>query len=216
MARILMSLASGVLLTGCSFFGIRSGYEQPPYELLATLGDGVEIRRYGPRLAAETEVESTDAGEARNQAFRVLAAYIFGENRAREEVAMTAPVEVERASEPIAMTAPVEARAEGGRLVMRFFMPSRWTRETLPEPLDPRVRIVEVPGESVAVLRFSGFRGTEAVRRHEAALLRGLAGSGWRAEGAPSAFFYDPPWTLPFLRRNEVAVPVARVASSSD
>jgi hypothetical protein len=94
-------------------------------------------------------------------------------------------------------------------LTMRFFMPSARSRASLPDPLDPRVRIVELPGETLAVLRFTGGIGTAAVERRRAELLKVVEASGWRAMGAPVSFFYDPPWTVPFLRRNEVAVPVA-------
>jgi hypothetical protein len=76
-------------------------------------------------------------------------------------------------------------------------------------PNDPAVRLVEVPGETMAVLRFTGDRGAAAVAARQAELLRGLAGTAWAPQGEPVAWFYDPPWTLPWLRRNEVAVPVA-------
>ena len=86
---------------------------------------------------------------------------------------------------------------------------SMFLMATLPVPNDPAVRLVEVPGETMAVLRFTGDRGAEAVAARQAELLRGLAGTAWVPRGAPVAWFYDPPWTLPWLRRNEVAVPVA-------
>jgi len=202
----LWSLLTSAFLSGCSTFGIRSGYEQPPYETVARLG-AVEIRRYGPRLAAETTVEGGEERAARNEAFRILAGYIFGGNRTRSAVAMTAPVAVERPAEQIAMTTPVETTAaRGGHLTMRFFLPGRLTLDTAPEPSDPRVRLHVVPGETLAVLRCSGSGNDLAARQAE--LLRALDGSAWRATGEPAAFFYDPPWTIPFLRRTEVAVPV--------
>lgn len=210
MLRRMTALAGSALLSGCSLFGIRSGYEQPAYAVEERLSGRVEIRRYGARLAAETIVESTDERDGQNAAFRILAGYIFGANRAREEVAMTAPVEVAARSEAVAMTAPVETRSDPGSVSMRFFLPSRYTRDSAPVPEDARVRIIEVPGETIAVLRFSGLgrRRTVAARQEE--LLREVSASGWRAEGAPFALFYDPPWTLPFLRRNEAAVRVVR------
>jgi hypothetical protein len=87
-------------------------------------------------------------------------------------------------------------------------MPSKYTIETLPKPNNPAVEIVEVPGETFAVLRFSNSRSAEAVAEKAAELLQSLAGSKWLASGTPVAWFYDPPWTLPFFRRNEVALPV--------
>ena len=105
------AIASSLLLAGCSVFGIRSGYEQPSYEVVEVLPGAVEIRRYGVRLAAETTVSAASSSEARNEAFSILADYIFGENRPAEKIGMTAPVEVEESATEIAMTAPVETAA---------------------------------------------------------------------------------------------------------
>ena len=209
MIRGFLALLGSAALAGCSVFGIRSGYEQPPYEVIADLDGGLEIRSYGPRLAAETTVRGEDRDRAQSEAFGVLAGFIFGGNRENKEVAMTAPVEVEAASAKIAMTVPVETEAAGGELAMRFFMPARFARETLPEPVDPRVRIVEVPGETLAVVRFSGLGRSSTLAAKRTELLEALASSSWRAEAEPKALFYDPPWTLPFLRRNELAVAVS-------
>jgi len=211
MLRWTVVLSATVLLTGCTVFGIRSGSEQPSYEVVAELGEAVEVRRYGPRLAAEVEVEAEDEDEARNAAFRALAGYIFGGNRTQQEIAMTAPVEVagESEGEKIAMTVPVETTSgDSGRLTMRFFLPSGLTEATAPEPEDPRVRILTVPGQTLAVRRFTGRRGAGEVDSQEIALRKVLNATSWRPEGEPVAFFYDPPWTIPFLRRNEVALPV--------
>ena len=186
--------------------GIRSGTEEPAYEVVDRLGPDVEVRRYGPRLAAETTVADADDWQARSAAFKLLAGFIFGGNRPRANIAMTAPVAV--APQKIAMTVPVGTARGPGGLTMRFFMPAQYTRATLPEPSDARVRIVEVPEETVAVLRFTGSTGEEAVARHEAELTALLARSDWQSAGPAVALFYDPPWTLPFRRRNEVAVPV--------
>lgn len=201
-------LASALVLGGCSVVGIR-GEEQPAYSVADALGDGAEIRRYPPRLAAETVVDAADEGAARSEAFRALAGFIFGGNREQQRVAMTAPVEVARPVE-IGMTAPVETATSDGQLRMRFFMPATFTSATLPVPTDARVAIVELPAETLAVLRFSGSTGREAVAVRETLLRDRLAGTGWQVTGPAVALFYDPPWTIPFLRRNEVAIPVAR------
>lgn len=209
MFRALASTAGLVLLTGCSVVGIRSGYEQPAYTVIGKIREKVEIRRYDSRLAAETTVEASDAEVGRNAAFELLFDYISGANRGSSKVAMTAPVEVATGAEDIAMTVPVETVAdESGRYTMRFFLPSSYTATTAPEPTDPRVQIVEVPEATLAVLRFSGSRDAEAVDTRKAELIEALDNSDWRLAGRPTALFYDPPWTLPFLRRNEVAVAV--------
>lgn len=200
-----------LMLSGCSLVGIRSGYEQPRYEVVDRVEPGVEIRRYARRLAAETTVEAADAEAGRNAAFRILGAYIFGANRAKGEIAMTAPVEVQSGSQKISMTSPVEAASAGsGRHTMRFFLPAQLTLASAPEPTDSRVGLLEVPEQTLAALRFSGSRAEDRVAAQNEALLRALGESAWLPAGEPSAFFYDPPWTLPFLRRNEVAVPVTR------
>jgi hypothetical protein len=209
MMRILGPIVCALLLTGCSVFGVRSGTEQASYTVVAHLDDNTEVRRYPPQLVAETSVTAPDESSGRNKAFRVIFDYISGANRAQKKVAMTAPVETAAAPETIAMTAPVETKAQaGGPYAMRFFLPADYTVETAPEPTNPEVRIVEVPERTLAVLRFSGSRGTDNVARHASELDRVIAGSSWRAVGEPTTLFYDPPWTISFLRRNEVAVPV--------
>ncbi|MBE7157667.1 MAG: heme-binding protein [Rhodospirillales bacterium] len=107
------------------------------------------------------------------------------------------------------MTAPMgESRSGKERWTIRFFMPRSYTRETLPEPTNSAVRIVTKPPETFGVLRFTGLPAPHAVAGQQARLLSILAGSAWQQDGAPVAWFYDPPWTIPFLRRNEVAVRV--------
>ena len=122
---------------------------------------------------------------------------------------MTAPVA--QSSETIAMTAPVaSAETEPGRWTITFTMPSSFTMATLPTPDDPDIHLVEQPPETFAVLRFSGDRSPEEVARRQAALLARLTGTVWTPQATPVAWFYDPPWTLPPLRRNEVAVRVEK------
>jgi hypothetical protein len=108
------------------------------------------------------------------------------------------------------MTAPVQTDEGGGTARMTFFFPSGYTIETAPEPLDPRVEIAMLPAETIAVLTCPGSRSEEAVRQRQAELAAMLDGSPWQPAGDPSAMFYDPPWTLWFARRNEVAIPVTR------
>ncbi|SEH48803.1 SOUL heme-binding protein [Mycolicibacterium rutilum] len=187
-----------------SLVGIRVGTEEPHY-LSTELTGRVQIRRYGPRIAAETTVEA-DEERARNIGFRRLAGYIFGANHRNESIAMTAPV---TQSDTIAMTAPVTQSRDGHRSTIRFYMPSKWTMDTLPAPDDDAVRLVPVPGETVAVLRFSGDRSPRTVESHTAELLEVLRANDIEPTGAPQAWFYDPPWTLPFRRRNEIAVAVS-------
>lgn len=199
------SAAAGLPLTAAySVVGARSTKE-PAYAVIAR-GEGFEVRRYGPRLAAEVVVGG-DPVSARNAGFRPLADYIFGANRARERIGMTAPVAQAR-GERIGMAAPVAQTAGNGGWAIRFFMPARYTRETLPEPLAARVRIVELPDALFAVRRFAGTTGPREVEAETERLLAALRGSAWRPAGEPETWFFDPPWTIPALRRNEVAIPV--------
>ena len=192
---------------GGSIVGIRNGTEEPAYTVEREI-DGVEIRGYGPRIAAETTV-ATDEEAARNEGFRRLARYIFGANSGKDKIAMTAPV-AQQQSEKIAMTAPVATqRGSADDWVIRFFMPSKYTMDTLPKPKDDRVRLVEVPGETVAVLRYNGSYSPEAVAARTTQLLDALHRNDIEAVGDPLSWFYDPPWTVPFRRRNEVVVGVA-------
>lgn len=201
------AMVAPFVLAARSLFGIRSDTEEPRGSVIDHLA-AVEIREYGPRLAAETTV-SGSGDSARSQGFRRLAAYIFGANLGGGKIAMTAPVVQTPEPEKIAMTAPVAQTSDGaGRWTIRFFMPSAYTAQTLPRPTDPEIRIVAVPNETYAVLRFAGNRTQARVAAEQARLLDLLAPSRWRIEGPPTAWFFDPPWTLPFLRRNEVAVRV--------
>ena len=188
---------------GGSIVGIRRT-EEPAFAVQRTI-DGVEVRRYGPRVAAETVVDA-DEEPARNEGFRRLARYIFGGNRAKTKIAMTAPV-AQQQGEKIAMTAPVAAqRGPGDQWVIRFFMPAGQTVDSLPIPDDERVRLVDVPGETVAALRFSGLATPSAVAARTSELLTTLRTHGLTPAMEPVTWFYDPPWTIPFRRRNEIAV----------
>ena len=194
-----------------SVAGIRVGTEEPRYTARPLI-DGVEIRRYGPRIAAETTV-AADEEAARSAGFRRLAGYIFGGNHQDRRIAMTAPVAEQvdqRTSQKIAMTAPV-AQSLGGEegWIIRFFVPAKWTMDSLPRPDDERVRLVTLPAESVAVLRFTGDRGPDAIAARTQQLLETLRAVGFAPVGEPTTWLYDPPWTIPFRRRNEIAIPVA-------
>lgn len=203
MLHRLFAAGSALLLGACTVVGVRAGTEEPVFETLGTEA-GLEIRRYGTRIAAETTVEGEEAG-ARSEGFSRLARYIFGGNAGAARIAMTAPVA--QAGTRIAMTAPVAQQGAGDGHVIRFFLPAALSDP--PAPNDARVRIVEVPGETVAVHRFAGGTDPASVAAARARLLAALPATHWVAAGAPVAWFYDPPWTIPALRRNEIAVPVA-------
>lgn len=210
MRGVVVAIISSLLSAGCSVFGVRNE-QMPSYTVEKTLGSGdsrVELRRYGPRLAAEVLVAGSET-DARSKGFKILAGYIFGGNTTKTSIEMTAPVAQSQSStsQSIDMTAPVaQSKTADGNWRIRFFMPAKFTRETLPHPNDGAVEIVTVPPQTIAALRYSGSIGTQAVHDAEARLLRTVTAAGLHPAGAPFSWFYDPPWTLPPLRRNEAAV----------
>lgn len=179
--------------------------ETPHYKIHLHEGD-FEVRDYPALVVAEVTVQG-DQKEAARVGFRMLAGYIFGGNKQRQDVAMTAPVTQQPSSEKIAMTAPVEqTREPSGAWVVRFTMPSKWTLQTLPVPDDARVNLRETPPARFAVLRFSGRAKSDDVRARSDQLLAWVKSHGLHATGPVSLAQYNPPWTLWFMRRNEVMV----------
>ncbi len=174
------------------------------------LKDGAfEIRDYVPTVVAEVTVSGSQ-DRASNQGFRILAGYIFGGNTRRQSIAMTAPVAQRRVSETIAMTSPVTQTSSGSDWTVRFTMPAGYSLETLPVPNDSRIALRQEAGQRMAVIRFSGVANARQVERHSRELEGQLRTRGLRASGPISMAQYDPPWTLWFLRRNEVMVPITR------
>lgn len=207
--RTMPAFLALLLLSGCSLFGVRGGYEQPGYDIAATIGDDIEIRRYGPRLAAETAMPAADGSD--DAVFRLLFDYISGGNRLGVKIAMTVPVETEAKGREIAMTVPVEtARQAHGAMRMRFFLPQDYDLDTAPQPTDPRVTLAVLPAATVAAIRFSGWADDAKIASKTAALKTAVEAEGWRPAGEAATLYYDPPWTLPWLRRTEVALPVSR------
>jgi len=182
--------------------------EEPDYEVVRKLDD-VEVRRYAPYVVAEVVLNAT-AQEAGNQAFPILAGYIFGKNKGDRKFAMTAPVT--QAAEPVKMemTAPVTqaavagvAGAQGGMRV-QFVLPKGVTLESAPEPLDPRVQLRLVPASEKAVLRYSGTWSQSNYEEHLALLKAALERAGVATQGEPVLARYNAPYTPWFLRRNEI------------
>jgi hypothetical protein len=191
--------------------GTAMATEEPRYEVVRQF-ETFELRRYAPQLLAETEIagEFDDVG---NRAFRILADFIFGNNQRQEKISMTAPVSQRpTAGEKIAMTAPVTqtAKADGrGTYVFSFVMPAGYTLATLPQPVDSRVRIREAPAKLVAARRYSGTWSEARYREHESMLRQAVTQAGLAPVGAPVYARYNSPFSLWFLRRNEVLIEVA-------
>ena len=190
--------------------------EEPKFTLLEK-SEPFELREYAPQIVAEVSVTG-DLDSASSQGFRLIAAYIFGQNQVSEKIAMTTPVGIESSSESksakIAMTTPVGIQADqtdkgADQLwTVSFVMPSEYTIDTLPKPLNSQVKIRQIPAEKKAVIVFSGFYDEDKVMEKTKSLEGWVKSKNWQVLGAPQFARYNPPWTLPFMRRNEILIQV--------
>ncbi|MGB7816682.1 MAG: heme-binding protein [Methylotenera sp.] len=182
--------------------------EEPKFELIEK-ANSFELRAYKPMILAEVLVDG-DMDSASSKGFRLIADYIFGNNKSKsgssEKISMTAPVIVEPKSEKISMTAPVSLQETSGKWRVHFVMPSQYTLETLPTPNNPQVMLREVSSKKFAVVRFSGLAGNIKTAKKMEELLAWVVSKKLKPIGTPELARYNPPWTLPFLRRNEVMV----------
>ncbi|MEV7328931.1 heme-binding protein [Micromonospora sp. NPDC093244] len=183
--------------------------EQQPYRVVAR-HPGFELRRYPAHLVAEVRIQSSFT-RAPIEAFRPLAGYLGGANRVRRPLGTTAPTTPQASgTTKIAMTVPVvqEEGERPGAYLIQFVMPAAFTAATVPDPVDPRVRIREIPPQLAAAMRFSG-RWTERAFGQRATMLgRSVTAAGLQPTGAIRYARFDPPWKPWFLRRNEVVLPV--------
>lgn len=201
-------LAGIALIAGAALWGpIASNVEQPKYAVVEK-DRRIEIRDYPPMIVAETHAAGP-RDKAIRDGFRLIADYIFGNNLSSRKVSMTAPV-TQQASEKIAMTAPVTQQGDGRTWQVRFIMPAAYTMETLPRPGNSAVELKEIAAKRFAVIRFSGMAGEDSLRRHTEKLDAYLRSGNMEPLSEPTYAFYNPPWTLPFLRRNEVMIEIAR------
>jgi SOUL heme-binding protein len=194
-----LAVAASVLTTPAAH-----AIEEPKFELLQQSGS-FELRRYAPYVVAEVRVPG-NFSEAGNQGFRLLANYIFGGNQGQRKLAMTAPV-IQAAAEPVklAMTAPViqSAAPQGGHIV-QFVLPADITLATAPVPNNPQVQLREEPARTLAVMRYSGSWSQRNYDEQLAALRSAADQAGIKLKGEPVLSRFNGPFTLPFLRRNEI------------
>jgi hypothetical protein len=188
--------------------GDKVKYEEPAYSVIERDGD-FELRQYKPYLIAATMVEGAfdDVG---NEGFRRLFKYIDGENKSRQSISMTAPVTQEAQPEKIQMTAPVSQEKTGDKWQISFMMPSKYSMENLPVPLDSRVLIQKVPGRLTAAITYSGTWSRERYEKYKALLMDSIKKRNLHITGTPIYARYNPPFTPWFLRRNEILIPVVR------
>lgn len=176
--------------------------EEPSYEVIQQL-DGAEVRQYAPFVVAQVLVGGS-ADEAGNEAFPILAGYIFGKNKGATKLEMTAPVTQAAVPVKLDMTAPVTQTEAPGGYVVQFVLPKGITLATAPEPVDPRVQLREVPGRRVAVIRYSGFWSQANFDEHLGQLESALRAARLPWTGEPTLSRYNAPFTPWFMRRNEI------------
>ena len=200
----LVTLALG----GCSLLGIRTA-EEAAYVVLSNQDD-IELREYAAYVTVETTVDA-DFKDAGNRAFRKLFGYISGENRARQSIEMTAPViasETGTGGESIEMTAPVITSKQPGGWRYAFVLPARYTIDNAPLPVHDDLRLVENKPKRVAVLTFTGSWKESRFREQLGRLNGWLESNQLESASMPRFAGYDPPWALPFLRRNEIMIDI--------
>lgn len=190
---------------------ITMATETPKYSVISQDGD-FEIRQYEPRIIAEVTVTG-DLGTASGEGFRTLAGFIFGNNHlasppevtvsaeSNQKIAMTAPVTIEPAKWETTFTQSRQWRVE-------FTMPSQYNLNTLPIPNNPAIKIKAVPGNTYAVVRYSGLNTEHRINEETQRLFDWIDSRNLVAAGTPELARYNPPWTLPMFRRNEVLVAV--------
>lgn len=177
------------------FFGLRVN-EEPHYTVVEH-ADGFEVRQYSPQIRARVTAEAMGAEEFREHAFKKLANYIFGGNMKRVK---------------LPMTAPVLRTSEGRNRTMWFILPAKFTLAHAPRPLDPDVQLEEMPSQTFAVLKYSGPNSEEQIADHHVQLLQCLEKyGGYAADSDAIVAQYDGPFSLPFVRRNEILVRVSAV-----
>ena len=213
-------LASLVLGLGLLWIKPAMAIEEPKYEVL-TADAQFEVRHYAPILIAETIVEG-DMDAASSKGFRLIADFIFGNNQQADsdkkaKIAMTAPVTVEPQSSKIAMTAPVTVEPQAAESSMKttktwrinFVMPSQYTLATIPKPKNNAVTLREVPSKYFIVHKYSGFNTVSRVQSKTDEAVEWATKRSYKIIGTPQLSRYDPPWTLPMFRRNEIMIEIA-------
>jgi hypothetical protein len=213
-------LASLVLGLGLIWIKPAMAIEEPKYEVVTTDAQ-FEVRHYTPILIAETIVEG-DMDAASSKGFRLIADYIFGNNQQADsdkkaKIAMTAPVTVEPQSSKIAMTAPVTVEPQAAESSMKtaktwrinFVMPSQYTLATIPKPKNNAVTLREVPSKYFIVHKYSGFNTVSRVQAKTDEAIEWATKRSYKIIGTPQLSRYDPPWTLPMFRRNEIMIEIA-------
>ena len=184
---------------------IAMATEEPSYRVI-TQSEPFEIRQYSPLIVAQVEVPG-DLSEASSAGFRLIANYIFGNNIAVRDGGLNL---AEPVPEKIAMTIPVIAEGKGDKKtwLIQFVMPKQYTMDTLPKPNNPQVKLLPVGSQKLAVIRFTGLVTDDKVQEKTAELLTWIKSRNELPLGNPRLARYNPPWSIPWMRRNEILIPI--------
>ena len=183
--------------------------DEPEFKLVLK-EDKFEIREYAPKIIAQVEIFG-DFDDASSKGFKILADFIFGNNTSNDgnsKIEMTAPVEMEPLSQKINMTKPVLAEGSDNNWIVSFIMPNEFTLETLPKPNNKSIKILSLPKEKYAVIVFSGLLRESSYLEKEKLLNEFIKEKKLKPSGEIKIARYNPPWTLPFFRRNELMLKV--------
>jgi hypothetical protein len=205
--KIISASVIALITIGLASWGpIMSNVEKPDYTVTVSKNN-IEIREYSPMITASVRV-SGERKEAIRKGFRLVADYIFGNNTTNTKIAMTAPVQ-QQENQKIDMTAPVQQQLDGGAWEISFVMPKEYSIDTLPTPSNPEVTLLELASKKFLVIKFSGRNTDSNVEEYTTQLEKFALDNFIKTVGLPKYAFYNPPWTLPFLRRNEVMLEIA-------
>jgi len=161
--------------------------KEPKFKIVESYGK-IELREYESFLVAEVEVAG-ERKEAIRAGFRLLAEFIFGDNTTKTQIAMKIPVTQQRNAD---------------LWKIRFMMPSEYSDQTIPRPINSRIKIFPVQASRFASIRFSGIANDKKIDSYIDRLWQFCQSHQWKISGSPILAFYNPPWTIPFFRRNEV------------
>lgn len=187
--KILLSISGALLIIFLLSGVIMSDVEQPKYDVIVN-NSPIEIRQYSALIVSEVVVKNTRKLSI-NEGFKLIADYIFGNNQQQTKINMTAPV--------------TQQKSENGWIV-RFIMPAEHSLGTLPKPENPAVKIKKIDQKKFVVIKFSGLSSEDNIKQHELKLTQYILDNDLRTQDSPIYAFYNPPWTLPFLRRNEILI----------
>lgn len=199
-------LLSSFLASSCSIFGINNG-ETLNYKTVYT-DRSFEIRQYSSYIVAEVSFDKNEQ-EQSTKAFKVLARYIFGNNTLKESIRMTAPV-IEKKSQNIPMTTPVNILNSNNKYTMHFVMPKKYSLQNLPSPKDEKIILKKINSKLVAVLSYTWSNSEQKKNNNKEKLFKWIKENNYNVVGDPSFASYNPPWTIPFLKRNEVVIEVSK------